>query len=201
MRRRWQVLALLGALAATATVAAGSIGAGAQVYPPGGCSLTVSASVVNAGSTVEVSTTGSDGFAAGATVTLTNQATGEVLATVTADAGGQFSVPIVIPPDSPAGSLVIVASGRGADGSTATCSAEVSVVVVGGATGSPGAAVGGSAGRTGSGTGASGGGGALAFTGGNVGWLLLLALLLLTLGTALVLGARRRAQLRTRVTS
>jgi hypothetical protein len=169
-------LAVLTGCVALASVVAAP--AGAQVYPPNGCSLALSVSAANPGQTIVAGSANcSPGFAAGATVEITLESDPVHLATVTAGADGQFSTPVTIPEDAKPGSHTVVATGQGANGSTLTISAGLTV-----ASGTAGAA--------------EGAAGALAFTGSDSLPLVWIALALLTVGTAFVLAVRRRAQAR-----
>ncbi|WP_433616368.1 fibronectin type III domain-containing protein [Dactylosporangium sp. CA-139114] len=60
------------------------------------------------------------GFAPHSTVTVTVYSTPTVLTTVTADANGDFSVPVTVPADLPAGEHAFVALGTGPDGTAHT---------------------------------------------------------------------------------
>ena len=93
--------------------------AGAQVYPPNRCSLALSVSAAIPGQTIITGSANcSPGFAAGATVEITLESDPVHLATVTADAEGQFSTPVTIPAGATLGSHSVVATGRGASGPT-----------------------------------------------------------------------------------
>lgn len=142
--------------------------AGAQVYPPDGCQISISRSVVAPGDTVIV--TGVD-FLPGENVDLFLLSDPVFLATVVADSTGSFSTEVTIPLGTTPGLHQIRANSG-----TCTLTADVTVTAPGG----------------------PGGGGQLAFTGGNSLPLLWIALVLLALGTAFVVGARRRAQVRQR---
>jgi hypothetical protein len=156
----------------------------AQQYPPNQCSLALSVSVAVPGETIISSSANcSSGFTAGATVTITLESVPVQLATVTADANGQFSTPITIPGNAELGPHTVVATGQGANGSTLSISA--GLTLVSGAEGARGAAR----------------GGALPFTGSDSLPLVWIALALLTVGTALVLAVRRRAQTRRSLSS
>jgi hypothetical protein len=153
--------------------------AGAQVYPPNRCSLALSVSAAIPGQTIIAGSANcSPGFAAGATVEITLESDPVHLATVTADADGQFSTPVTIPGDAAPGSHSVVATGQGSSGSRPTIRAGLMIM-----SGAAGAREGGAA-------------GALAFTGSDSLPLVWIALALLTVGTAFVLAVRRRAQAR-----
>ncbi len=157
-----------------------AVPAAAQPYPPsGGCSLALSSSVVPAGGTVVVSTTGSPCYAPGASVTLTFTSDPVNLGTVTANGAGQFSTTVTIPSNATAGTHTITSSGPGASGGTLVLSASLTV--------------------TGARAAAAGAPGQLAFTGStDTAPLLWIALVALVLGAALVVGARRRMTTRGR---
>ena len=150
--------------------------AGAQVYPPNQCSLALSVSAATPGQTIIIGSANcSPGFAAGATLEITLESDPVHLATATADANGQFSTPVTIPEDATVGPHTVVAKGQGANGSTLTINAELTIRSATAGAGAPGA---------------------LAFTGSDSLPLVWIALALLTVGTALVLAVRRRAQAR-----
>jgi hypothetical protein len=154
--------------------------AGAQPYPPGSCDLGLSLSTATPGETVVASTVNCGSpYVAGAEVTLSLNSDPVFLKTVTADANGHFSTPVTIPANAPLGGHTVQSSGAGVSGSTLVLDADLMLVGSGG----PGAA-------------RSGGGGQLAFTGGWVLALIAAALVCLTAGTALMVGARRRAEVR-----
>lgn len=160
------VLAILTGLGLMAALPAAP--AGAQVYPPSGCSLGANVSVTAPGSSITV--TGS-GFDPGPVTIFFDS--GEV-ASATADAGGTFSVPITVPSNASVGTHVIRAVP--ADNK---CDPTTTITVEAAA----GARQGGTA-------------GALAFTGSDSLPLVWIALAMLTIGTAFVLAVRRRAQAR-----
>lgn len=90
-------------------------GCGSSSYPPTSGQLQISATVVVIAGTVTAS---GSGFAADATVQLTLQgpqpSTGTVsLGSTTADARGNFTTTVTIPPSTVAGTYVIIASGEG----------------------------------------------------------------------------------------
>ncbi len=145
--------------------------AAAQVYPPDGCQISISRNVVAPGETVIV--TGED-FVPGESIDLFLLSDPVFLKTVTADSTGSFSTEVTIPLNTPPGLHQIRASSG-----TCTLTADINVTASGG----------------------PGGGGQLAFTGSNSLPWLWIALVLLAIGTALVVGARRRAQVRQREAS
>jgi hypothetical protein len=142
--------------------------AGAQVYPPSGCTFEASVSVAAEGSTITV--TGS-GFDPGQVTIFFDS---DQVASATADAGGTFSVPITVPSNASPGTHVIRAVPA-----DAKCDPTTTITITG--------AAGARAGRA---------AGALAFTGSDSLPLVWIALALLTVGTAFVLAVRRRAQAR-----
>jgi hypothetical protein len=151
--------------------------AGAQVYPPNRCSLSLSVSAAIPGQTIVAGSANcSPGFAAGARVTITLESDPVQLGTVTADADGQFSTPVTIPGDAPSGSHTVVATGQGANGSNDEISSGLMIMPATAGARAPGT------------------GGALAFTGSDSLPLVWIALALLTVGTAFVLAVRRRAR-------
>jgi hypothetical protein len=183
--------------------------AGAQddpEYPPGTCALSLSVSVAERGQTVLASTVNcTSPFDGGATVTLELLSNGSIFLTTTeANDAGQFSnVPFVVPQQATLGPHTVQASGDADDEEGTLVLTAPLTVVAPGPPGPPG--VNGPRGPAGPETagaqGAAGGGragGALAFTGSDSLPLLWLALILLTIGTALVLAARRRAEVRRR---
>lgn len=174
--------AVLTACVALASVFAAP--AGAQVYPPNQCSLALSVSAAIPGQTIVAGSANcSPGFAAGATVEITLESDPVHLATVRADADGQFSTPVTIPADATPGSHSVVATGQGASGSTPTIRAGLTVM-----SGTAGAR-------------AEGAAGGLPFTGSDSLPLVWIALALLTVGTAFVLAVRRRAQARRNISA
>jgi hypothetical protein len=142
--------------------------AGAQVYPPSGCSLGANVSVTAPGSSITV--TGS-GFDPGQVTIFFDS---DQVTSATADAGGAFSVPVTVPSNASAGTHVIRAVPA-----NAKCDPSTTITIAAAA----GARTGGTA-------------GALAFTGSDSLPLVWIALALLTVGTAFVLAVRRRAQAR-----
>jgi hypothetical protein len=169
--------------------------AGAQdpEYPPGTCSLSLNVSVAEVGQTVLASTTNcSSPYLGNVAVDLFLNSDPVFLVTTTANPAGQFSdVAFTVPAGTGLGQHEVTSVGPGAHEPTLVLHAPLTVVGPGG--GGPGA--------NGGGVQKAGGGGGLAFTGSSVLPLLFLALVLLTIGTALVLGARRRAEVRRRVAS
>ncbi len=183
----------LGGITAAVLFAALPVGllpapAGAQPYPPGSCQLALSVSVAVPGETIVASTVNCDsGYAAGAEVTLTLNSEPFFLDTVLAALNGQFSTPVTMPPNATLGAHTVQSSGLGANGSTLVLEAGITLVAPGGA---------------GAAAGAGGkGGGQLAFTGGWVLVLVAIALVSLTVGTTLVVGSRRRSQVRRQFSS
>ena len=178
--RRTLAASFLAALTGFVALAGGfAHPAGAQVYPPNRCSLALSASAAVPGQTIVAGSANcSPGFAARARVVITLESDSVQLATVTADANGQFSTPVTMPEEAAIGGHTVVASGEEADRSTRTISAGVTIM------------------STPAGARAPGSTGALAFTGSDSLPLVWIALALLTVGTAFVLAVRRRAQAR-----
>jgi hypothetical protein len=175
------VAALAGCVALAAVFAAP---VGAQVYPPNQCSLALSVSAAVPGQTIIAGSANcSPGFAAGATVTITLESDPVYLGTATADADGQFSIPVTIPGDATPGAHSVVATGQGASGSPPTIRAGLMIM-----SGTAGAR-------------SEGAAGALAFTGSDSLPLVWIALALLTVGTAFVLAVRRRAQARRNISA
>ena len=179
MRRVLGNMALVAALASAGLfVGAGSVGA--QVYPPGGCSIGLSVSFAFVGDQVTVSGTN---FPTGPVPVFFD---GQQVATGTA--ASDFTVSFTVPGGAAPGPHTVRA-----EASNGTCSAEATLnvtAVAGEAVTAPGGAVAAPAGA---------GGGTLAFTGTS--WivaLLLLALLCLTIGTGLVIATKRRAEVQRR---
>jgi len=89
-----------------------SAGPAAAQYPPSTGDLVVESTVLEPGSSMEVS---GAGFCGGAPVDLTlkprDGGTGQALATFTADDQGQFSGAVTIPQDTPPGEYTLEASG------------------------------------------------------------------------------------------
>ena len=135
------------ALAAAALVLSmGPAAYGQSDVQPRSGELTVSDTTVNRGQAVTV--TGS-GYADRARVTLIFESTPVQLGTATTDGAGRFSTQVTIPSDATPGAHTIRATGLGADGSTVTRSARVTVLG-GTASGGPAARSGGGLARTGS---------------------------------------------------
>jgi hypothetical protein len=153
----------------------GATAAGAQEdYPPTGGAPGVSDSTPAPGEDIVIS---GGGFAPGSTVTITIAAGGGltlaegdvvVSGTAVADASGNFSIRLQVPPGTPAGDYAVVASGIGPDGEPVALRSTVTVVAAGA------------------------GGGGLPFTGSNSGVALWVAFAVVALGAALVIGARQR---------
>ncbi len=164
----------LAAITTALVIAALPIGllaapAAAQPYPPSGgvCSVGLSSSAVPAGGQVTLTGTG---FPTGAVSIFFDDAQ-----VATATAASEFTVTFQIPTDAVPGQHTIRAVA--ADG---TCAPTATITVAGSR------AV----------AGAARGGDRLAFTGGWVLVLVAIALVSLTVGTTLVVGSRRRAQVR-----
>ena len=195
MRGKRNVVAVLGfAVLGIAPLLAVAAPAGAQdpEYPPGTCRLSLNASVAERGQTVLASTVNcTSPYEAVVSVDLYANSDPIYLTTTTSNDDGQFSdVAFVVPAQIALGQHSITSVGPGSDVDTLVLDAPLTVVAPGG--GGPIVNPGGT-------TKADGGG--LAFTGANTLPLLFLALVLLTIGTALVLAARRRAEVRRRVAS
>jgi hypothetical protein len=171
--RRLLAVSAVTALAGVGLLAATSAPAGAQVYPPNGCTLGASVSVTTAGSSITV--TGS-GFDAGPVTIFFDETQ---VATTTAGAEGTISATFTIPANASQGTHVIRAVPAGAKCDPTT------TITVEAAAGARGPAR----------------GGALPFTGSDSLPLVWIALALLTVGTALVLAVRRRAQTRRSLSS
>ena len=171
------VVTLMGALALGVVGFAGVAGA-QQSYPPAGsCSLGVSSAVVSQRETITVNTIDCGaGYAPGDPVGLTFESTPVSVGTATADSNGQFSAKVTIPSDAARGAHTIRSSGHRPDGSSLELTAKVTVVAPG----------------------ETAGAGALAFTGSDALPVVWIALVVLVLGSALVIGARRRATVRAR---
>jgi hypothetical protein len=161
-------------------------------YPPGTCRLSLNVSVAERGQTVLGSTTNcTSPYLGGVSIDLFLNSDPVFLTTTTADGNGLFSnVAFIVPEQAALGQHTVTSVGPGEDVDTLVLSAPLTVIARGGGvqgTGNEG------------GTARASGSGGLAFTGSNIWPLLLLALILLTVGTALVLAARRRAEVRRRV--
>jgi FecR protein len=148
-------------------------------YPPDSCSFGMSFSSGPSGSQPVVTIGSATGpFLPGATVQLDFLSDTVPLGTVTADAAGHVSTRITIPAGASLGAHTVRATGPGVDGST-TCPATFTVTAAGAS---------------------QAGSGPLAFTGSsNTPELVGLALVALIAGIVLVVGARRRAALRSRI--
>lgn len=101
---------LVAAVGAVAMLVALPAAAHAQ-YPPSEGTATVDASVVTPGGTVGIS---GDGFAASAAITISLDE--QPLTTTTASPAGTFSARVTIPAGTSAGTHVLSARGRAADG-------------------------------------------------------------------------------------
>ncbi len=194
MRGKRRMIAVLGlAVLGITPLLAVAAPAGAQdpEYPPGTCQLSLNASVAERGQTVLASTVNcTSPYEAGVSVDLFANSDPIYLTTTTSNEDGQFAdVAFVVPEQITLGQHSITSVGAGTDVDTLVLNAPLTVV-------GPGGGVSNAGGQT-----RAGGGGGLAFTGSNVLPLLFLALVLLTIGTALVLAARRRAEVRRRVAS
>jgi adhesin/invasin len=160
------------ALAATAVLGVAAMGigmsvAGAVDYPATTGTLTVTEGGSTA-TTVQPGSTvvvGGGGCAPGAAVTVTIASTPTTLANVSAGSTGSFSVPVTIPQNIEGGTHTLTATCVAVDGGTITLTQQVTV-----------------AGAT-----------ALAFTGGNAGQLVAIALGALAVGALFVTVTRRRA--------
>ncbi|HEX2192747.1 MAG TPA: hypothetical protein VHH09_06095, partial [Acidimicrobiales bacterium] len=135
LRRRFVPPVACGALL-TALLLLSPATAWSQGYPPASAELAVSASVVVPGGLVTVS---GDGFAAGATITITFESTPVVIGVVQADASGRFTTQVRVPVDAPPGVHTIRATGAAAGGGTRVLTARVTVAAPGpaGAAASP----------------------------------------------------------------
>jgi hypothetical protein len=180
-------------IGAVPLVAFAAAPAGAGVYPPGTCRLALSVSVAERGQTVLASTVNcTSPYQANVTVNLTLLSDPIFLTSTVSNSGGQFrNVPFVIPQQAELGQHTVRSTGQGADVSNLVLNAPITVV-------GPGGGGGGGQGVTGNPTTQQGARGGLAFTGSDAFGLLLLALVLLTIGTTLVLAARRRAEVQRR---
>ena len=163
-------LALAGlVLGVVLFVPATAASAGEAPYPPDGCQLTASSNVVAPGDVILI--TGVD-FQPGESIDLFLLSDPVYLTTVVADAAGSFSVEVTIPEGTTPGFHEIRAT-------SGTCRVSQGFTVTG-----PGVS--------------AVGGGRLAFTGSDSLPWAWIALVLVAIGTALVIGARRRAQVRHR---
>jgi len=173
------VVRLMAAIAIGVVSFAGVATARESSPPSESCTLGIGGSVVSVRQTVLLSTAGCKApYAAGASIGITFASTQVSLGTATADGNGQLSASVTIPTDASRGEHTISASGPRPDGSARVLTVRVMVVV-------PGATVGASAGE-------------LAFTGSDALPFVWIALVALVLGSALVIGARRRATVRAR---
>jgi LPXTG-motif cell wall-anchored protein len=174
------VLQVIGAMAISVVGFSGVAGA-QQPYPPtGACRINLSSAVVTGGQSIVVQVPAcSDGYGPGELVDITFASKPVSLGTVTTDATGAFSAQVTIPRDASPGTHTISTTGRRADGSTLVLTTSITV-----------------AGRDG-GARAGSSAGALPFTGSsNALSAVWIALAVLVLGAALVIGARRRATVR-----
>lgn len=122
-----------------AALALGSVGAvalpapaGAQTcpstYTPSTCvAVTLSASIVAPGGTITIT---GGGFLAFSIIVITFHTTPVTLATVRADANGNFSVTVTIPASATPGSHFIEASGTGANGQPLTLTTPITIASV-----------------------------------------------------------------------
>ena len=164
-----------------------------QGYPPTSGELAISASVVAPGELVTVS---GDGFAAGATVTITFESAPVVIGIVQADASGRFTADVRVPLDATPGVHTIRATGAAAGGGTRVLTARVTVAAPGpaGAAASPppaGAAA--DTGPAGAPSPSPARRGVVAFTGSNVVRIATVAVLLVGGGFLLLTASGRRA--------
>ncbi len=173
MRRLAKLAVLVGALA-VAPVVALSVGASAQTYPPSACTVGTSQVTVSPGQTITVSISG---FAPSTQVNLALD--GQALGSITTDASGAGAGTVTIPSNISAGTHTLSATGTSAVGGDCDPSTTLTV---------PGAAAAGARGAA---------AGRLAFTGSSdtlpLVWIGIAAL---TIGAALVIGLRRRANTR-----
>ena len=193
MRRVQRLCAVFGMLVGAASlVAIGAAPAGAQEYPPGTCALSLSVSVAERGQTVLASTVNcTSPYESVVSVDLTLLSDPIFLTSTESNGAGQLrDVPFVVPQQAELGLHTVRSTGRGEDVPNLVLDAPLTVVDSGGDGGGGIQGQGGQPRPSGSGS--------LAFTGSDVLWLLLLALVLLTIGTALVLAARRRAEVQRR---
>jgi LPXTG-motif cell wall-anchored protein len=163
---------LVGALLVAPVVGASAV-AGAQEYPPAACTVGTSQVSVAPGQTITVSISG---FAASTPVNLSLD--GQALGSLTTDSSGAGSATVTIPNNVSAGTHTLSASGKSTVGGD--CDPSTTVTVTGAAAGA------GRAAPT----------GRLAVTGSDSLPLLWIGVAVLTVGAALVIGARRRANAR-----
>ncbi len=152
-------------------------------YPPGRCNLALSRGSVARGEKVTVF---GAGYAPGSAVDLTLHSDPIGLATVTSGADGSFTADVTIPLSAPLGQHTVEAAGTAPGGDPMVLSASLEVTDAAAASrGStaPRAAVGSTSGGSSSG---------LAFTGLEIGLMTALGVGLVAVGSAAVLGARRR---------
>jgi hypothetical protein len=169
-------LKVIGAVAIS-VVSFGGVAAAQQPYPPtGACSLNLDSAVVTRGQSIAVQVPAcSGGYVGMGPVDITFASKPVTLATVTTDETGAFTARVTIPRDASPGPHTISATGRRADGSTLVLTRTVTVA------GKDGVASAGS----------------LPFTGSsNALPAIWIALAVLVVGAALVIGARRRATVR-----
>jgi len=166
LRQAGLVLVLMTAVAVPQQAYAQSYGAN-QGAAQG--TLQVSDTTPQLGQSITASGTG---FAGTAPVTLILESTPRTVATATADGSGRFSTSVTIPTDSRLGAHTLSARGKAADDGTLVLSAKITITQDGNTprNGAP-----------------------LVRTGQSVGWLLLIGLAFLMIGTALVVVARRRS--------
>lgn len=170
VRRSLVVVAVIAALAVTAGPASM---AGAQQYPPGGFFLSLSATTVVPGQTIDVNGAVSPGAS---TVTFTFFSVAQSLGSVTPAADGTFDASVTIPTDAELGSHTLVAN----DNTGLEVSAALTVVAAGAGEGA--------------GAGAGAGAGDLPRTGDDTSIPLarIAAVLVAAGGAALYLARRRR---------
>ena len=173
MRRLAKLAVLVGALA-VAPVAVLSVGAGAQTYPPSTCTVGTSQVTVSPGQTITVSISG---FAPSTQVNLALD--GQALGSITTDASGAGSGTVTIPSNITPGTHTLSASGTSFVGGDCDPSTTLTV---------PGAAAAGARGAAAAGN--------LAFTGSDTLPLVWIGIAALTIGAALMMGLRRRANTR-----
>ena len=195
VRGMGKLAAVLGfAVLGVAPLMASAAPAGAQdpEYPPGTCRLALNVSVAERGQTVLASTVNcSSPYLGGVDIDLFLNSDPVFLTGTKSNRDGLFSgVAFTVPAQAPLGQHTVTSVGPGAEIPELVLSAPLTVVAPGG---------GGPAVDNGGGTQKADGGGGLAFTGSSTLPLLFLALVLLTIGTALVLAARRRSEVRRRV--
>jgi hypothetical protein len=171
-----RTMTLLGQSTLFLGLLAAPLAAQTNPYRPGGCGLALSRSAVSAGATVTVTAKCGSGYTPGTPVTLTFGSNSVTLGTATANEAGQFSMPVIIPPDASRGMHKVWSTGAGADGSRLVLGAPLRVTRAHEAAGAT-----------------------IPFrNSSNVAWLLWAALLALLLGATLVVGARWRATARSR---